>query len=236
MTITANNTNTGLVASMGQWQLTIEPTNETQAMPLQADGVLETWSGQNISVAGESYMRRTTVNIYMMSTPILVGSVTTDSAGSFSTNFMIPTSMNLGTHTIQVIGTNPGNELSQASVGVLVVEEPSVTLGVESPIGTQIGFMKKRAAVNKRSIVALQSLVGQLPDGSQANIARVVISVPKATKRSSAKALAKKRAAETVGVLRSVGYEGPVTTRVTTKRRERLNERGSVTLWFSTTA
>jgi hypothetical protein len=219
---------------MGRWELAIEPSIPSQALPLRQDGVLQTWPGQSLSVEGEGYLRRSTVDIYVMSTPILVGSATTDATGAFGTSITIPDSMRLGTHTIQVIGTNPGNELSRASLGLLVAAQPNDATAVVSPIGTRIGFVKKGAAVNKRSIVALQSLMGQIPDGSQANMARVVISAPKATKRGASKALAKKRAAGAVRALRSVGYDGPVTTRIKSKK---VRQAGTtvVTVWFAPT-
>lgn len=232
ITVTANEANTGVVASMGRWELAIEPSLTSQALPLRQDGVLQTWPGQSLSVEGDGYLRRSTVDIYVMSTPILVGSATTDATGAFSTSVTIPDSMTLGTHTIQVIGTNPGSELSRASLGLLVAAQPNDATAVVSPIGTRIGFVKNGAAVNKRSIVALQSLMGQVPDGSQANMARVVIFVPKATKRGASKALAKKRAAGAVRALRSVGYDGAVTTRIKSKKVRRAGNT-VVTVWFA---
>jgi len=178
-------------------------------------------------------MKRSTVDIYMMSTPILVGTATTNAAGDFSTTVTVPTSLSLGTHTIQIVGTNPGNELSQASLGVLLAEKPSATPTVTSPIGTRIGFVTRRASLKKGSVVALQSLLGQVPEGAEVKMARVMVTVPKATKRAKSK-LAKKRIQTVVRSLRAAGYEGAVTTRVKTQsKRNRQVDRNLVSVWFA---
>lgn len=235
LTITANQANTGLVASMGQWQLEVEPSVASRALPLRDGGIMQTWGGEGITVTGAGYMKRSTVDIYMMSSPILVGTTTTDALGAFTTNITVPPSLSLGTHTIQIIGTNPGNELSQASLGLQVVAEPSDASQVTSPIGTRVGFRKNRSALTKASVVALRSLVGQIPANADAQMSRVVLTVPKSAKSKDLK-LTRKRLARVERTLRAVGYEGPVTTRMLKKAKERQAGRGLVTIWFSTSA
>ncbi len=235
LTITANQANTGLVASMGQWQLEVEPSVASRALPLRDGGILQTWGGEGMAVTGAGYMKRSTVDIYMMSSPILVGTTTADVRGAFTTNITVPPSLSLGTHTIQIIGTNPGNELSQASLGLQVVAEPTDALQVTSPIGTRVGFLKNRPDLTKASVVALRSLVGQIPASADAQTSRVVLTVPKSAQSKDVK-LTRKRLALVERTLRAVGYEGPVTTRMVKKRKERQAGRGLVTIWFSTSA
>ena len=233
MTVSANSANTGLDMSMGQWEVSIAPAVASTALPLGAQGELRTTQGQTLDISGSSYLRGTTVNIYIMSTPILIGAADVSARGNFTTTVTIPQSMRLGTHTLQIVGVNPGNETSRASLGMTVVSAEADASVVTSPIGTQVGFTKNTAKLTKRSATSVNSLVGQIPTGSTSLRARVLMFMPKSASRYEVK-LNKKRQKVAVSALQAAGYAGAITTKTVKKKSKKSSKANAITIWFST--
>ena len=233
MTVSANSANTGLDMSMGQWEVSIAPAVTATALPLGPQGELRTTQGQTLDISGTSYLRGTTVNIYIMSTPILIGAADVSARGNFTTTVTIPPSMRLGTHTLQIVGVNPGNETSRASVGMTVVSADADASVVTSPIGTQVGFIKKTAKLTKRSVTSLNSLVGQIPTGSTSLRARVLMFIPTSASRYEVK-LNKKRQKTVVSALQAAGYAGAIKTKTVKKKSKKSAKANAITIWFST--
>ena len=233
MTVSANSANTGLDMSMGQWEVSIAPAVASTALPLGAQGELRTTQGQTLDISGSSYLRGTTVNIYIMSTPILIGAADVSARGNFTTTVTIPQSMRLGTHTLQIVGVNPGNETSRASLGMTVVSAEADASVVTSPIGTQVEFTKNTAKLTKRSVTSVNSLVGQIPTGSTSLRARVLMFMPKSASRYEVK-LNKKRQKAAVSALRTAGYVGAITTKTVKKKSKKSAKANAITIWFST--
>ena len=219
---------------MGQWEVTIAPAVAATALPLGPQGELRTTQGQTLDISGSSYLRGTTVNIYIMSTPILIGAADVSAQGNFTTTVTIPQAMSLGTHTLQIVGVNPGNETSRASLGMTVVATDPTVVVVKSPIGTQVGFIKKTAKLTKRSATSLNSLVGQIPAGSTSLRARVLMYVPKAASRNEVK-LNAQRQRTVVSALRAAGYVGAIKTKTVKKKSKKASKANAITIWFSVT-
>lgn len=236
MTVSANSANTGLDMSMGQWEVTIAPAVAATALPLGPQGELRTTQGQTLDISGTSYLRGTTVNIFIMSKPILIGATRVSARGNFSTTVTIPPTMSLGIHTLQIVGVNPGNETSRASLGITVVATDSTVAVVKSPIGTQVGFIKNTAKLTQRGATALISLVGQIPAGSTDVRARVLMYVPKSAGKQEVK-LNNKRKTTVVSALRAAGYSSEITTKVIKKKSKKGTKKGAqgnaITIWFN---
>ena len=236
MTVTANSANTGVDMSMGQWQCSITPTQPSTALPLGPQSELRTTPGQTLDVSGTSYLRGTSVNIYIMSTPILIGTADVTPSGTFATTVTIPPTMSLGKHTIQIVGVNPGNEVSRASLGISVIPGSTDTSVVTSPIGTQAAFIRGTTRLTRIGQTALLSLVGQVP--AQAIVTRALIQVRvDALAPASEVALARNRAESVVEFMTASGITGPFSTKVVRgkgKGKAGMQATAKVSLWFST--
>lgn len=237
MSITADAANTGVNMLMGQWDVSITPTKASTALPLGPNSELRTRPGQTFDIDGNSYLRGTSVNIYIMSTPILIGVADVTPQGTFSTTVTIPPTINVGKHTIQIVGVNPGNELSRASLGILVIPANVDVPVVSSPIGTQVAFIGNSTRLTKTSNVSLLSLVGQVPSGSVITQVIVQVQVAKGSTPSEI-ALARKRAAAITELLQAKGLTGPFSTRVVRDKIQRQfkvvkQATAKVSFWFS---
>ena len=60
--------------------------------------------GSDVAVDGTGFVPGSTVDIWLHSDPVLLGNVTADSNGAFSTVLTLPTGVELGDHTIRTIG------------------------------------------------------------------------------------------------------------------------------------
>ena len=236
MSVTADAANTGVNMSMGQWEVSITPTQSSTALPLGPNSELRTTPGQTFDIDGNSYLRGTSVNIYIMSTPILIGVAEVTPRGTFETTVTIPPTMNAGKHTIQIVGVNPGNELSRASLGIMVI--PATTdVTVASPIGTRVAFIGDSTQLTRLSQTSLLSLVGQVP--ANATITRTLIQIKVAKAASGAqKALARQRAVSVAALLQASGITGPFSTRIVSdksKNQLKVGQRATarVSIWFT---
>ena len=79
------------------------------------------------STGGTGFLPGSEVRIWLLSSPVLLGTVRVDANGSFSTDLLIPGSIGAGRHTIQVNGLSPSGQLRSTSLGVQVVKTTTLT-------------------------------------------------------------------------------------------------------------
>lgn len=93
--------------------------------------------GQTITVAGTAFAPNTALTLIMESTPVVIGHVTTDSAGAFSTQVTIPANAS-GAHKITVQGDTSGCPVQAIQVQVNGVEATQASRGGLSFTGVHI--------------------------------------------------------------------------------------------------
>jgi len=100
-----------------------------------ADGALNTPTGapsglaqgSTVTLTGSGYAPNSTVNVYIYSTPTLLGTVVTDGSGSFSKAFTIPTTLAPGSHHLVAAGVD-ANGNPRYLVSSVTVAQGSGTL------------------------------------------------------------------------------------------------------------
>jgi len=116
-----NTTNTGYVLTAPGWTLNLLPLDSSgNPVPLNGNSQIVLATNRLVGVAGDGFKPNSTVNVYIFSTPTLLGTVTTDAQGKFKANFPVASDINTGNHVIQVNGYSPKDEVRSASVGLLV--------------------------------------------------------------------------------------------------------------------
>jgi hypothetical protein len=76
--------------------------------------------GEANTVAGEGFMPGTRVDIWLLSTPTLAGSLEVNDEGEFSSEFVVDVAT--GNHTLQIQGVGADGFIRAANLGVTVVE------------------------------------------------------------------------------------------------------------------
>jgi PKD repeat protein len=88
------------------------------------EAYFEGYLGGYVLVSGEGFKPGSTVDVWMFSTPMKLGSLTVTSDGSFSGMVSLPVSLGVGAHTVQVNGVTAGEQTASTSLGVRLGIEP----------------------------------------------------------------------------------------------------------------
>lgn len=103
------------------WKLNLQPLDGAgNPVPLNGNSQIVLSSNRLVGVNGDGFLPNSIVNVYLFSTPTLLGTVMTDANGKFNANFPVAESIAVGNHVIQVNGFSPTKEVRSASVGLLV--------------------------------------------------------------------------------------------------------------------
>jgi outer membrane protein OmpA-like peptidoglycan-associated protein len=133
-TVVPNETSSGLDVKTGDWNLSISANEATGVpAPLNAQNQIIIKEEQSAFVAGEGFKPDSEVNVYIFSTPILLGTTKTTSTGSFRASFPIPANLEEGNHLLQVNGISSRNDLRSATLPV-VYEKVKVAAKESTPI------------------------------------------------------------------------------------------------------
>lgn len=134
-TILPNGTSNGIEMKAAGWALSISATQaDGKAAALNSQNQLVIKEGQGVYVSGEGFKPTSEIRLYIFSTPVLLGTTTTTTAGTFAALFPVPTDLAEGLHTLQLNGISSTNELRSASLPVLykkakVIPTPPATDG-----------------------------------------------------------------------------------------------------------
>lgn len=212
--VRANGTNTALDVAGPAFTLQVAAqTPNGSAVPLAANGSLLLDQGGTVRAVGTGYESGAPVRVYMLSTPVLLGTLTADANGAFAGVLAIPASVTPGLHTLQINGYTPNGQVRSVSLGVEIA-----TPGASNkPLGTRVVFAYKSSELTKRAQRSLKALVGQVPtDGTPRTI---VVGVVRAAGANAADVtLARARAKKVTAYLRSEGLTGAIVTKVAKAR------------------
>lgn len=123
-----NQANTGLVVEGSGFTISLSAYSENGGAPnLNSDGRLVLDAKSMALFSGTGFKPNTKVVIWLFSEPHELGSITTDSSGSFEGYLPLPLEIPVGDHTVQLNGLTPNGEARSVSVGVVVADD-SVSL------------------------------------------------------------------------------------------------------------
>ena len=99
------------------WLTTVSATTKTGAVLPLVGGGLAVTAGAKFNFMSTGYLPNTSVNVYVMSTPQLLGTYTTDANGNLFVSVTLPTTLANGGHTIQINGIDKSGYVRSASLG-----------------------------------------------------------------------------------------------------------------------
>ncbi len=124
-TLKPNAGKNGLYFSAPGWSLNLANLDASgEPVALGADGQMQVQVDHTVSTQGTGFAPNATVIIYMFSTPIEIGRLTTDSSGAFAGEFYVPSGLELGQHTLQVTGYSPDGQIQSANIPLEMVPAP----------------------------------------------------------------------------------------------------------------
>lgn len=120
-TLKVNSLKNGYEIAANGWTLNLNPLDsQGNPVPLNNSSQIVLAPDRLVGISGDGFLPNSPVNVYFFSTPSLIGTVITDSKGSFKEKFPVADGISVGNHVIQVNGFSPTKEIRSASVGLLV--------------------------------------------------------------------------------------------------------------------
>ncbi|QOD93714.1 fibronectin type III domain-containing protein [Chryseoglobus sp. 28M-23] len=98
------------------------------SFPVDAQGRLIVTEDGSVRVSGSGFLPVSTVDVWLFSTPHLLGELLVDSGGRFSATLPLPGGIAVGEHTIQLNGVAAGGEVRSLTTGIVVVATPAAAL------------------------------------------------------------------------------------------------------------
>jgi len=118
------------------------------------------------SIAGAGFKPVSTIRVWIFSEPTYLGEIPVNPDGSFDANLLVPSSLPIGNHTLQINGVSPSDELISQTIGVLVVAPgASVTVNKMEP-NLWMVFNSKQLKPTPNSIARVNAFKKSLKPGS----------------------------------------------------------------------
>ena len=157
--------------------------------------------GKNITTSGEGLAPNSLVSVYLFSTPVLLGTVMTDSKGNFSVNFPTPANMELGEHTLQINGTSAANQTMSASIRIMAVKAAPIAKSFKFTVT----FKVNSAVVDAKNLNIIRSAIKKVP--AKVKSATAVVGLVTIKTTTQVKWLAKLRAAAVIKAMKKTGFK-----------------------------
>jgi hypothetical protein len=115
---------TAVIETVGEFIIRVSPRNDVgEGVAPNQSGELQAITGRVIQFSGQGFASNSIVEVWINSTPILLGEVTTDDTGSFTAEFELPIGVEVGTHTLTLKGVGDNAAELVTSLGLNVIED-----------------------------------------------------------------------------------------------------------------
>ena len=125
-----------------------------------ADGVMTIMAGKSVTVRGVGFKPSSTVEIWIFSTPKLLGTATAGTDGVLNTTFTFPTNIGDGVHTLQVDGTNAAGVEKGIAYGLKVLGSTTTSTPTTVAGDTSLPFTGPKSALPLLLLSAMGGFAG----------------------------------------------------------------------------
>lgn len=137
----------GLTLQAGPVEFTLRgQTPNGRQVPLAPDGSLILPRTGEVPISGDGLEPNSNVVVTLFSDPVSLGSTSVGADGTFKVSPVIPLTVPLGAHTLELSGRTKTGDPFVLSVGVLV-ETPAAALGADPVVSVQPAALKPGASV-----------------------------------------------------------------------------------------
>jgi uncharacterized delta-60 repeat protein len=200
----------GLVAAGDGFTLKLAGVDDRgQSLGVTNDAALVLRRDNSALVEGTGFAPNTDVQVYMFSQPRLLGTVRTNSTGSFSGLVPVPADLAIGPHTMQINALNTDGTVRSLSLGV-VLQAPKVAAN-QKIARASVVFDAGSARLSPQAKKALTTLARRA--GATATGGMVVGYVQRDRNYASDEQLSIQRAKSVAKFLRLRGVKGTLVTR-----------------------
>jgi uncharacterized repeat protein (TIGR02543 family) len=193
----------GLALKADDWTLNLAVKDLAgNSAPLDNKNRVVAEAGQYAHASGTGFRPNAPVNVYIFSTPILLGILMTDENGNFTGELPVPTGLAIGDHLIQVNGYAPEGDIRSASIPV-VVQAP-----VGKVVTAKFYFKPNSSWISAANRAAIKKVASSIKAGyTDLNVGAVGFVYPFDTKKANLQ-VSSQRAKNVVALLKQFGLNG----------------------------
>ena len=218
-TTTTTNQSSGTVTVGGSdWSATVYGQNSANNPAPLSNGKILITGDAGLVLSGTGYAPNSTVKIYSFSTPVLLGTFTTDANGRFVGTVYLPVGLEAGDHALQMNGVSPNQKSRSVSVAFRLAETHAAS------VVKAVYFDFKKASVNAAAGKVLKGLKSSLK-GAKSVVFNVTGYNVKGHTKSSDIKLAVTRVKNTVVALKKLGISATYKTSTKTLPNTPINQR-----------
>jgi len=188
-----------LVVSLpsAQVQVNLSSTSPNGAINPIQNTTLTIIRGSEIKISAEGFLPNSEVSVYVFSSPILLGTVKTDAQGKYVSTLASPATLEIGAHTIQLVGFL--KDSSEAKISV-----PMVVLQTSASKTFKVYFAMNSAKISSAQLKALKTAIAKLDKKKITSIA-IKGFAQKTAKQKNDDKLIQLRASNVAKALKSLG-------------------------------
>ena len=171
------------------------------------------------ALSGTGFKPDSTVKVWIFSEPTFLGEIPVKSDGTFEAKLLVPASMQIGDHTLQINGVSPSQELMSQTIGIVVVA-PVVTEAKPALVeqdknlvvmSHKVGFGRSAAWINANNIRAIRKFMSQVSESFV--VKRVIIKGYEQPSMITLPKIDLARANAVRKFLRNEGYNYPIVSK-----------------------
>jgi hypothetical protein len=180
----------GIKAQAGDWSISLNVSHNLSDAAAQVGSKLQVLAGESIELTGNGLGANSTVKVWFCSTPILLGTIVTDSRGSFTASVRIPLGLVYGAHVIILQSVGSNLKVQNEQLPVILRQPLTRTLA--------LAFAKLSPVLSKSTKANLNTFAADL-----SNFERATISATCSGIKTSSRLLVTKLCDSTISYLKS---------------------------------
>lgn len=187
------------IVTVGEINIALSTRTSTGVPNKLLDAKLVIASGDHVVFSVSGFKPNSEVSVYIFSDPMLLGKVITDSQGKYASSFPTPEGIEVGSHTIQLVGFINDDSIANLSLPVQVIaKRKTVVIKVYFAMGSD--------RITSSQSKALTSAISKV---DKKKIVKIAIKgfVQKTLTQVNDKALPNLRAKSVAAFLKKLGYE-----------------------------
>jgi hypothetical protein len=186
------------ILTVGEVEMTLSAENASGTSNKIIDSTIIISQGDKIVFTVKGFKANSEVSVYIFSSPILLGKVMTDSQGQYSSSFPSPAGLEIGSHTVQLVGFLKDDSLVNLSLPVRITAPTGeLTIKVYFAMGS-----------DRISSTASKSLTSSISKIEKSKVVKISIRgfVQKTYSQINDQALPQLRAKSVANFLKKMGY------------------------------
>jgi fibronectin type 3 domain-containing protein len=162
LTVVINEDNSATVELLDKFVLRITPARPENTVVVAGETLLLIYRNQTVAVQGKGFAKDAVVEVWINSTPIMIGTTKTDADGAFNETLPLPEGIEVGEHTLTVSGELADGTMGKISIGAIVIDSPETVVDPEnnttdesSPVAANKGGVPYNPQSEPKSVVSL---------------------------------------------------------------------------------